>query len=266
MRAACGAQKIDVCIIGSGGMATFLAVVLADSGLSIRCMHPARECGLSEMRLHGRGCSRSAIVAHQTPEMCAASVRPDLVIVACKWRDVPEALSLCQRLWRANLPPVLMPQNGIIQDEVELPAESAVFPLVAYVSVESLRPGVVWVNDVGSLLTSLRLLDRLVPGSERLLGDGVFRFLPKEELAAEQFAKLILASTGAVMALRDVTVGEALLSEVRCDMAAVVRESGAVVDARLGKRREAPLVLKQANAEGRNLRFHRQIFIRNSPT
>jgi len=238
-------QKPDVCIIGLGGMATLLAVVLANGGISTRCMHPARDFGQLRLRLIGSAYAGCVSVLCRTPDFFSGLPRPDLVIVACKWRDVPAAFEISQKIWKGDLPPILMPQNGIVQDEVGVLEGLTIFPLVSYVSVESLGIGVARASAFTSLLTTRSLLSRLVPGAERLLGCGVLRLLPSDELTVEQFSKLVLASTGAVMALRNVTIGEALLSGVRHEMAAVAHESSAVVDACLCDRKVGPLVARK---------------------
>jgi ketopantoate reductase len=223
-----------LCVLGSGAVATAMSVMLSEAGFEIECVQPGRKDHVCSMRLQkGHSISEARVSCHGDP----GGIDPGsilLCLLACKWRDAAHMLALCRSAWGRETPLVLMLQNGIVQDEIPAGGDDRQIPVVVYASMERVEHGAARAHSIAQFVTAQRIQEKIGCGPGALLGEAGFRFVSPDELCVSQLNKLVLATTGAAMALRNLTIGEALESYYRHEMAAVARESSRIALQTLG--------------------------------
>lgn len=218
-----------VCIIGRGCLATLLSILLSRAGFSVVLYSPS---------LQGKNLFH---VCHST-EKQFASVRciPSLkdidpyevifVILAVKWPQLHYHLNSLIDLWGKQVP-ILLPQNGIIGHPLDIPMDIPVFPVVANTSITKKKHFGIQLHSFENFLIDKVFLSTLASKTtEEQLKKAGYRFLPANEFWIAQCVKLLTACTGARMAIENLSIGNALSSEiVRKDLVAIIYEGATVL-------------------------------------
>jgi ketopantoate reductase len=153
-----------------------------------------------------------------------ASTSVACVIVALKVPQLVHLLPMVVQHCRPGLP-VILPQNGLLKWSFPAFSNVPIHHVIADVSVGLERPGHAVLHSMGGFLSHVSLLDGMSRDLAIPMQSLGFRGVSAHEFWVAQRVKFLRSTTGARMAVENLSIGQAFASErVRMDLAAIVKE------------------------------------------
>lgn len=218
----------DVVVVGRGAIANLLAARFVRAGLAVLQVSDGLPAGTRTLQIRQDGDSWEAAVPGGPTFDAAVVATARLAVVAVKATQVPYYLRALSRTPLAEST-IVAAHNGSDVGASVGQVFRAVVRATAYTQDET-----VVCHSFRGVLLPETLLAGCLRDLRRALEAAGLRFISAEEHAVELRLKLAVVTTGARMALSDLSIGAALRSAiVRSDLAAIVAESGSVLSSEI---------------------------------
>ncbi len=205
-------------VVGRGALSTLCSVLFNEAGLPVFTYGRGPDGPIRLSLLDSEG-ERICTVENIASLDGLKPSSEDLVFIGWKWPGLTKKLHWLGQLNKAGAR-VLLAQNGILSTLPVFSGIDNIYPVVAHVSASMADSYRVRVYNQHAFVIE----DSLTNECPWICRAG-FHGIPSDHFLLKQCIKLLIATTGARMALSGLSIGESLRSKEVCrDMAEIVRE------------------------------------------